>query len=148
MQIRGIEFPDDLYYDRQHNWGRVEGHTVTQGLSDFGQIVAGEIAFVGLPRPGRQVQRGKQLMSLESGKWIGRVPVLASGKIVAANEALEDEANMINKSPYGEGWLARIEMSAPAELDDLMRPNSPEFEAFIQEEMQKYAELLAKRGIQ
>ena len=147
MQVRGIDFPDDLYYDRQHNWGRVEGNVLTQGLSDFGQVVAGDIVFAGLPRPGRQVQRGKHLLSLESGKWIGRVPALVSGKIVEANEALEEEAGVINRAPYGQGWLARIEMSDPAELDELMRADSPEFQAFIQQEMENYAEQLSKRGI-
>ena len=68
MKIGDYEFPDDLYYDREHNWARVEGNVVTQGLSDFGQDLAGELVYVEVPRVGRRVERGKPMLSMESGK--------------------------------------------------------------------------------
>ncbi len=142
MNIAGIEFPDDLYYDKQHGWARVEGNTVVQGMTDFGQKIAQEIVFVEAPRVGREVQQGQTFMSLESGKWVGRVPAMVSGKIVEVNEELEWEPNLINGSPFDEGWLVKIEMADPAELDNLFRVDSPEFKAFIEQEADKYKELL------
>jgi glycine cleavage system H protein len=142
MQIAGIEFPDDLYYDKQHNWARVEGNTVVQGMTDFGQRIAKEIVYVEIPPVGKAVAQGQTFMSMESGKWVGRVPALVSGKIVAVNEELEFEPSLINQSPFDQGWLVKIEMSNPAELSNLFRADSPEFRAFIEEEAAKYKALL------
>jgi len=142
MNIAGFEFPDDLYYDRRHGWARVEGKVVVQGMTDFGQRIAREILYVELPRVGREVQQGETVMSLESGKWVGRIPAMVSGRVVEANEALEQEPSLINESPYDRGWLVKIEMLDPAELGNLMRADSPELKAFIEEEAEKYKELL------
>ena len=142
MNIAGFEFPDDLYYDKQHGWARVEGNIVVQGMTDFGQKIAQEIVFVEIPRVGREVQQGQTMMSLESGKWVGRIPAMVSGKVVEVNEELEWEPNLINESPFDEGWLVKIEMIDPAELENLMRADSPEFQAFIEAEAVKYKEIL------
>lgn len=142
MNIAGIEFPEDLYYDRQHDWARVEGDTVIQGMTEFGQQIAQEIVFVEMPRLGRQVGQGETFMSMESGKWVGRIPATVSGKILEANDELEWEPMLINESPYDEGWLVKIEMADPSELDGLMRADSPEFKAFIEEEAKTYEEIL------
>ncbi|MGQ9521746.1 MAG: glycine cleavage system protein H [Anaerolineae bacterium] len=142
MQIAGFEFPDDLYYDKQHNWARVEGNILVQGLTDFGQRIAKEIVYVEIPPVGKTVTQGQTFMSMESGKWVGRVPALVSGKIVAVNEELEFEPSIINQSPFDQGWLVQIEMSNPAELNHLFRADSPEFRAFIEEEVAKYKDLL------
>ena len=142
MQIAGVEFPDDLYYDKQHNWARVEGNTVVQGMTDFGQRIAKEIVYVEIPPVGKAVTQGQTFMSMESGKWVGRVPALVSGKIVAVNEELEFEPSLINQSPFDQGWLVKIEMSNPAELNNLFRADSPEFRSFIEEEAAKYKAFL------
>ncbi len=142
MEIAGFEFPDDLYYDKQHNWARVEGNMVVQGLTDFGQRIAQEIVFVESPPVGREVQQGQTFMSMESGKWVGRVPAMVSGKLAKVNEELEWEPNLINDSPFEEGWLVKIEMADEAELGNLMRADSPEFKSFIEEEAEKYKEVL------
>lgn len=142
MQIAGFEFPDDLYYDKQHNWARVEGNIVVQGMTDFGQRIAKEIVYVEIPPVGKAVTQGQTFMSMESGKWVGRVPALVSGKIVAVNEELEFEPSLINQSPFDQGWLVKIEMSNPAELNNLFRVDSPEFRAFIEAEAAKYKDLL------
>ena len=142
MQISGFEFPDDLYYDRLHGWARVEGNVVVQGMTDFGQKIAQEIVFVETPRAGRDVEQGQTFMSMESGKWVGRVAALVGGKITEANEELEWEPTVVNSAPFTDGWLVKIEMSDPAELDNLMRADSPELKAFIEEEAGKYQELL------
>jgi len=144
MNIAGIEFPDDLYYDRQHDWARVGGNLVVQGLTDFGQRIAQEIVFVESPPVGRAVEQAQTFMSMESGKWVGRVPAMVSGKLVEVNEELEWDPFLINESPFDGGWLVKLEMSDEAELDNLMRADSPEFKAFIEEEAEKYRDLISK----
>lgn len=142
MQIAGYEFPDDLYYDKLHGWAKVDGNVITQGLSVFGQAIAQEIVFVEVPRTGRAVEQGQTFMSMESGKWVGRIAALAGGTISEANDELEWEPNLVNDSPYEGGWLVKIEMASAAELDNLMKADSPEFAAFIEGEATKYADVL------
>jgi glycine cleavage system H protein len=139
MRIGPYEFPDDLYYDKEHNWARVDGDTVVQGLSDFGQDLAGEIVYAEVPRVGRSVEQDQPFMSLESGKWVGRVKAIVSGEISEANEEIEWESTLINESPYDEGWLAKITPSSlEADLQKLMRCSDPGFAEFIAAEREKY----------
>jgi glycine cleavage system H protein len=142
MEIAGYDFPDDLYYDKIHDWARLEGNTVIQGLTDFGQAIAQEIVFVEIPRTGREVEQGQTFMSMESGKWVGRVAAVASGTISEANEELEWEPSLVNESPFDEGWLVKIEIKDPSELDNLMKADSSELKAFIEEEAEKYKDVL------
>jgi glycine cleavage system H protein len=143
MQISGYEFPDDLYYDKLHNWAKVDGNVITQGLTVFGQAIAQEIVFVEAPRAGRDVKQGDTFMSMESGKWVGRIAALVSGKIAEVNEELEWEPTLVNESPYDEGWLVKIEMTNPADLDALWKADSPELKALIEEEAEKYKDILS-----
>jgi glycine cleavage system H protein len=143
MQISRYEFPDGLYYDKLHGWVKVEGDAVTQGLTKSGQAIAQEIVFVEVPRVGRDVEQGQTFMSMESGKWVGRIAALVSGKIAEVNEELEWEPTLVNDSSYEEGWLVKIDMSDAGELDSLMKADSPELEAFIEEEAEKYKDILA-----
>jgi glycine cleavage system H protein len=142
MQISGYEFPDDLYYDKLHSWARVEGNVITQGLTEFGQAIAQEIVFVEAPRAGRDVEQGQTFMSMESGKWVGRIAALVSGKISEVNEELEWEPTLVNESSFEDGWLVKVEMSDAAELDNLMKADSAELKAFIEEEAEKYKDIL------
>jgi len=138
MKIDQYEFPDELYYTLEHVWARAEGELVTIGLSQFGQDLAGRIAYVEVPRAGRAVAKGEPFMSMESGKWVGRVKAPVSGTIAESNEELEWESEVVNKDPYGKGWLARIKASNLAELNELLKPDSPEFAAHIAAERAKY----------
>ncbi len=142
MKISGYEFPDDLYYDKLHGWARVDGDTVTQGLSAFGQAIAQEIVFVEVPRAGRTVEQGQTFMSMESGKWVGRIAALVSGEIVEVNEELEWEPTLVNQAPYEGGWLVKIKISDTAQLSNLIRPDSAEWKAFIEGEAEKYKDVL------
>jgi len=142
MKISGYEFPDDLYYDKLHSWAKVEGGGVTQGLTEFGQAIAQEIVFVEAPRAGRDVTQGDTFMSMESGKWVGRIAALVTGKIAEVNEELEWEPTLVNESPYDEGWLVKIEMADSAELGNLMKADSSEFTDFIKGEAEKYKDIL------
>jgi glycine cleavage system H protein len=136
MKIDKYEFPDDLLYDTEHNWVRIEGDTATIGLSDFGQDLAGEIVYAEMPRVGREITQGQPFMSLESGKWVGRVKALVSGKITEANEEIEWESTIINEDPYGEGWFAKVALSGQPE--GLMKPSDPAFAELIAAEREKY----------
>ena len=142
MQISGYEFPDDMYYDKLHGWARVEGNIIIQGMTEFGQAIAQEIVFVEAPRTGRDVKQGETFMSMESGKWVGRIAAMASGKVTEVNEELEWEPTLVNESPYEEGWLVKIEMTDPAELEHLMKADSPELKAFIEEQVEQYKDIL------
>ncbi|MCJ7694500.1 MAG: glycine cleavage system protein H [Anaerolineaceae bacterium] len=136
--IGNFEFPDDLYYTKEHLWVKTENGTVTIGLTQFGQAVAGDILFVETPHLGREITKDDAFMSMESGKWVGRVKAPLSGKISETNSDLEWETDLVNKDPYGQGWLTKIEASDLKELDNLFKANSPEFSALIMEEKQKY----------
>ena len=136
MNIDRFTFPDDLLYDREHNWARIEGNVATIGLTDFGQDLAGEIVFAEVPRIGREITAGETFMSLESGKWVGRVKAIVSGSIAEANEEIEWESTIINEDPYGEGWFAKVEVSGVP--DGLLNASDPEFSAFIAAEREKY----------
>lgn len=136
MQIDRFSFPDDLLYDKEHNWARIEGDVATIGLTDFGQDLAGEIVYAEVPRVGREITQGEPFMSLESGKWVGRIKAIVSGRIVEANEEIEWESAIINTDPYGEGWLAKVQLAC--EPEGLMKPSDPEYAAFVGTERDKY----------
>lgn len=114
MNIKGYEFPDDLYYDQNHFWAKVDGDVVIMGTTDLTQKLAGEITFVDVPEEGDDVTAGKPFGSIESGKWVGRVYAPVSGEIAEGNEDLDDEPELINEDCYGKGWIAKI---APSNLD-------------------------------
>lgn len=142
MNIGKYVFPDELYYDKNHGWALVEGNTVTQGVSEFAQKISKEIVYVEVPRAGRTVEQGKTFMSMESGKWVGRIAAMVSGVIAEANEELEWDVAPINEDPFGEGWLAKIEASDLGELDNLFKASDAEFQAFIESEIERYRDIL------
>ena len=136
MKIDQYEFPDELLYDSEHNWARLDGKEATIGLTDMGQDLAGEIVYAEVPRVGREITQGQPFMSLESGKWVGRVKAIVSGRITEANEEIEWESTVINEDPYGEGWFAKVEVTG--DLGGLMRATDPEFAELIAAEREKY----------
>jgi len=142
MEIGGYNFPDGLYYDRSHGWALVDGNTVTQGVSEFAQKISKEIVYVEVPRSGRSVEQGKTFMSMESGKWVGRIAAMVSGTLSEANEELEWDVAPINDDPFGEGWLAKIEASDLGELDSLFKTSDADFQSFIESEIEKFKDIL------
>lgn len=120
--MEGYFFPDDLYYHQEHFWAKIEGHLVIVGTNDFAQKLAGQIVYVELPSQGRQVEQGKPCGSMESGKWVGRIYAPVSGKVESSNQALEDNPELINESPYEKGWIFKIIPSKlQEELKNLMQ---------------------------
>jgi glycine cleavage system H protein len=142
MKVGEYQFPDELYYDKNHGWALVDGNTVTQGVTEFAQKISKEIVYVEVPRAGRAVEQGKTFMSMESGKWVGRIAAMVSGKISEANEELEWDVAPINEDPFGDGWLAKIEASDLKELGNLLKPSDPDFKSFIVSETEKYKDIL------
>ncbi len=143
MEIEGYNFPDDLWYDKNHFWARLEGDTVVTGTTDFAQKLAGEIGYVELPEKGQKVSQGKPFGSIESGKWVGRIYAVVSGQVTEVNEALEDEPEVINQSPYDQGWICKISPdNLDAEKANLMA--AADLKPFIEAEVARVKELMNK----
>lgn len=139
MRIAQYDFPDDLYYDKTHNWARVEDGTVTQGMTAFGQALAGEIIYVEPATVGRAVKQGEPLLSVESGKWVGRINAAVSGTIVAVNDELEWQPERVNKEPYAAGWMVRLRPDdLEADLARLYRAGDEAYRQLIEAERRKY----------
>jgi len=121
MRIKDYQFPDELYYDRNHYWAKVEGGLVVMGTTDLARKLAGEITFVDVPAKGDVLKQGKPFGSIESGKWVGRIYAVVSGAVAKGNQDLEDEPELINTDCYGKGWIVRIKPDDPeAELKNLL----------------------------
>ncbi len=141
MEIAGYEFLDDLYYEKNHFWAKADDDgMVIMGATDFFQKLAGDIVYIELPLAGAKVEQSKPFSSLESGKWVGKLYAPVTGEIVEVNEDLEDEPELINESPYDEGWIAKIKPdNLDEDLANLMKAG-PEFEQFIKEESEKHGQ--------
>ena len=115
-----MHFPEDLRYTRQHEWIRVEGDLGTCGVSDFAQDSLGDVVHVELPAVGTVLKAGDRAAEVESVKAVSDVYAPASGTVEEVNAGLDGAEDAVNRDPYGEGWLFRIRLVAPAELDALL----------------------------
>jgi glycine cleavage system H protein len=118
-RVGKYELPDELYYHKEYLWVRVEGDVAVCGLIDHYQDVAGNIAFVDLPMVGEMVTKDERIGTFETGKWVGKIFAPVSGEIIETNEELADDPSLINKDPYGAGWMFKIRMENPDELKEL-----------------------------
>lgn len=125
-------YPKDLKYTEQHEWVRVDGNQATVGITYFAQDQLGAIVGVGLPDEGATVERGSELADLDSMKTADQIFAPVSGKIVKVNTALETQPELLNEEPYGEGWVAVIEVTNSKEIDELM--SADEYEAHVAKE--------------
>ncbi len=113
-------YPDDLRYHEEHDWARIEGEEATLGITWYAQDSLGEVVFFDPPEVGTAVQKDSSYAEVESVKAVSDVIAPLSGEIVAVNDALQDTPEKINSDPYGEGWLVRVRLSAPAESEALL----------------------------
>jgi glycine cleavage system H protein len=113
-------YPSDLKYHAEHDWVRLDGDLATFGITWYAQEQLGEVVFFEPPAVGTTVAKDDAYAEVESVKAVSDVVAPASGEIVEVNEALKDAPEAINDDPYGEGWLVKVRLSDPAELDDLM----------------------------
>ena len=139
MQVDEYDFPDDLSYEKNHFWEKVDDDgNVVFGATDFFQKLAGEIVYIELPMQGAKVEQSQSISSLESGKWVGKIFAPVSGEIIEANDELEDSPDLMNESPYDEGWIAKIKPSnLDTDLANLMKTGA-DFEKFIRDEAEKH----------
>ncbi len=113
--------PDDLRYTDNHEWARDEGDgTVTVGVTDFAQGELGDVVFVELEPVGSELGQDEVFGTVEAVKTVSDLYLPAGGAITAINESLEDDPQQVNDDPYGDGWMVKIRVDAPEELDDLM----------------------------
>lgn len=118
------QVPEDLYYDENDFWIKVEGDEAVIGLTDFGQNNTGDILFIELPAAGAELERGEKLGSIESGKWVGKLFIPLSGKVLQINDRVENTPHRINFDAYGDGWLYRLKIKNAEEIKQLMQPEA------------------------
>ncbi len=112
--------PQDLKYTKEHEWIKVEGDTGTIGITDFAQHELGDIVFVELPKLGAKVEFMKAFGTIEAVKAVSDIFSPLTGEIVGVNTALETNAAVINSDPYGEGWIIKVKLANPSELNNLL----------------------------
>lgn len=115
-----MKFPDNVHYTSEHEWIRVEGEEAYVGITDYAQSELGEIVFIDVPTLGETVAQGEVFGSVEAVKTVSDLNMPASGEVLEVNEELEAHPELVNEDPYGKGWMVRIRMTDPSELDNLM----------------------------
>lgn len=115
-----MEHPADLKYSAEHEWIRVEGTSGTVGITSFAAEQVGDIVFVELPAVGTTITQGAAFGVIESVKAVSELFAPVSGKVIEVNDALGDGPEGVSDGPYGSGWLIKVELSNPGELDTLM----------------------------
>ena len=113
-------YPDDLKYHPEHDWARIDGDEATFGITHFAQDQLGEVVFFDPPETGATTSANQPYAEVESVKAVSDVVAPLSGEIVAVNEALSDAPEKVNDDPYGDGWLVRVKLSDPGEVDGLL----------------------------
>ncbi len=125
-------YPPDLKYHPEHDWARVEGDTATMGITWYAQEQLGEVVFFDPPAVGSAVTKDQPYAEIESVKAVSDVVAPLSGEIVEVNQAVVDTPETVNDDPYGEGWLVRLRLSEPSEVDELM--DAETYRAFLAEQ--------------
>ena len=112
--------PDDLHYSKDHEWVRVDGNVAIVGITDYAQDSLGDVVYVELPKVGDDFAANESFGSVESVKAVSEVFSPGSGEVVGTNEALADTPEKVNQDPYGDGWMVKVKLSDPSEVDSLM----------------------------
>jgi glycine cleavage system H protein len=122
--VAEASYPDDLKYHAEHDWARVDGDTATLGITWYAQDQLGEVVFFDPPEVGKTIAKDEPYAEVESVKAVSDVIAPVSGEILEVNEALKDAPEQINDDSYGEGWLVKVKLSDPSELEALMDAES------------------------
>jgi glycine cleavage system H protein len=130
-----MEFPDDLHYTKEHEWLRVEGNEGVVGITDFAQDALGDVVFVELPTVGATLLQGQTFGVVESNKTVSDLFAPVSGRVTAVNHALRDEPERVNRDPYSEGWMVRLALTRPDEVEELLDADG--YRAFVASEQPK-----------
>jgi glycine cleavage system H protein len=115
-----MNVPANLKYSNDHEWIRVEGNMAVVGVTDYAQGQLGDVVFVDVQTEGETLEQGDMFGAIEAVKTVADVFIPLSGKVLEVNARLEDEPQLVNKDPYGEGWIIKVEMTDPAQVDALL----------------------------
>jgi glycine cleavage system H protein len=118
--MAAAEYPDDLKYHAEHDWARIDGEEATFGITWYAQDSLGEVVFFEAPKVGTTITKDESYTEVESVKAVSEVIAPLSGEVIAVNEELADSPETINEDPYGAGWLVKVKLSDPSEVDALM----------------------------
>jgi len=124
-----MNFPENVKYSHDHEWIRVEGNEAYVGITDFAQSELGEIVYVDIPTVGETLESGEVFGSIEAVKTVSDLLMPVTGKVLEMNAELEDAPELVNKDPYGEGWIIKITVQKPEELDNLL--SAEQYKNFI-----------------
>ncbi|MBN2372287.1 glycine cleavage system protein GcvH [bacterium] len=119
-EISKLNLPDDVRYADDHEWARLEGDKVRIGLDDYAQDQLGDIVFVGLPEVGDTFAKGEEFATVDSVKASAECYMPVGGKIIAVNRELEESPQLVNQSPYKDGWFVEVKPADPSEMETLM----------------------------
>ncbi|MBO8152264.1 MAG: glycine cleavage system protein GcvH [Candidatus Neomarinimicrobiota bacterium] len=115
-----MNVPEDLKYTNDHEWVKVDGDTAIVGITDYAQSELGDIVYIELPEVGREVSKGDPAATIEAVKTVADVYSPLSGEVIEVNEKLKDATEIVNKDPYGDGWMFKIRMKDKDELNELL----------------------------
>ena len=118
-----MNIPENLLYTKEHEWIRVEGDAAVVGITDYAQGELGDVVFVELPENGGEVKQSEPFGTIEAVKAVSELFSPVSGTVSDVNSMIEDDAGIINRDPYGEGWMIKIKMSDTAELEKMLKPD-------------------------
>ena len=124
--------PEDSRYAKSHEYVHMEGEIGTIGITDYAQKELGDVVFVELPQVGTQLDQGDELGSIESVKAVSELFTPVSGEVIEINEALAEKPELVNTDPYGDGWMIRIRLSQPVEVDEMM--TADEYDEYLEKE--------------
>lgn len=113
--------PEGLFYTKDHEWARIEGDVAYVGITDFAQSELGDIVFLDVPTVGEMLSAGEKFGDIEAVKTVAEAYMPVSGEVVEFNDALESAPELVNASPYDEGWIIKIKFSDPSEFDTLLK---------------------------
>jgi glycine cleavage system H protein len=122
-------YPEDQHYTKQHEWVRVSGEVGMVGITDYAQKELGDIVYVDLPRVGAKVEQGKVMGSVESVKAVSDIYSPVSGEVIEINDALATTPEKLNESPHVDGWMVKIRLSVPAEIQGLL--SAADYEKYV-----------------
>lgn len=124
--------PEDLHYSKDHEWVRVQGDLAVVGITDYAQNSLGDVVYVELPKVGEEFAANESFGSVESVKAVSEMFSPVSGTVAEVNDILNDEPEKVNEDSYGEGWMIKVRMSSPLEVDSLL--TAAEYEDFTKAE--------------
>jgi len=115
-----MNVPENLKYTKNHEWALIDGDTATIGITDYAQHELGDIVYIELPQIGDTFNRGDSIGTIEAVKTVSDIYAPVSGEVIEINETLGDASELVNKDPFGDGWVVKVKMSDPADEDTLL----------------------------